>query len=339
MQDKFNEQNPPVFILGVQRSGTTLLRLILNSHPNIAIPEEAAFLRPIMKKKYICDEIPWTDLKRIYNYLKDSPHYALWNYDSSKFLNWFKKQSSISLREFIINLFMSYAESEGKIRWGDKTPSLFRKVDLLYQLFPEAKFIHIVRDGRDVFDSRRRMDSNKDNSPVMAIEWCYKIHKIETFFESLPPSNKYTLRYEDLLINPEETLEKLCEFMQIEYEPQMIDFYKKSKYYIGSHHSKLIFRPITSENLQKWKINLSGQEIKVFDLIAKRYLKKYGYEVENVKLSFRDIIFLFSKILTGFHYRLYTVFKANMLFKKSLKGKQVVFKHGKQAEPKGEKLS
>ena len=339
MQNKFNEQNPPVFILGVQRSGTTLLRLILNSHSNIAIPEEAAFLRPIIKKKYICDEIPWKDLKRIYNYLKNSPHYALWNYDPSKFLNWLEKQSSIFLKEFINNLFMSYAESEGKIRWGDKTPSLFREVDLLYQLFPEAKFIHIVRDGRDVFDSRRRMDSTKNNSAVMAIEWCYKIHKIEKFFESLPPSNKYTLRYEDLLTNPEETLKNICEFMQVEYEPQMMDFYKKSKYYVGSHHSKLIFKPIISDNLQKWKNNLSGKEIKVLNLLAKRYLKKYGYEVDNVRLSFRDIIFLLSKILIGFHYRLYTVFKANMLFKQSLKGKRVVFKHGKQAKPKGEKLS
>ncbi|OGL43654.1 MAG: hypothetical protein A2W05_08050 [Candidatus Schekmanbacteria bacterium RBG_16_38_10] len=339
MQNKLNEQNPPVFILGVQRSGTTLLRLILNSHSDIAIPEEAAFLRPIIKKKYIYNEISGKDLKRIYSYLKNSPHYALWNYDSSKFLNWLKKQHSISLKEFINNLFMSYAESEGKIRWGDKTPSLFRKVDLLYQLFPEAKFIHIVRDGRDVFDSRRRMDSTKDNAAVMAIEWRYKIYKIERFLELLPPSNKYTLRYEDLLINPEETLKNLCGFMQVEYEPQMRDFYRKSKYYVGSHHSKLIFKPITSENLQKWKKKLSEKEIKVFNLLANRYLKKYGYEVDNVKLSFKDVIFLFSKILIGFHYRLYTVFKANMLFKKSLKGKRVIFKHGKQAESKEEKLS
>ena len=339
MQDKLNEQNPPVFILGVQRSGTTLLRLILNSHSYIAIPEEAAFLRPIIKKKYIYNEISGKDLKRIYNYLKNSPHYALWNYDSSKFLNWLEMQHSISLKEFINNLYMSYAESEGKIIWGDKTPSLLRKVDLLYRLFPEAKFIHIVRDGRDVFDSRRRMDSTKDNAAVMAIEWCYKIYKTERFLELLPPSNKYTLRYEDLLINPEETVKNLCGFMQVEYEPQMMDFYKKSKYYVGSHHSKLIFKPITSENLQKWKLNLSGKEIKVLSLLAKRYLKKYGYEVDNVKLSFRDIIFLFSKILIGFHYRLYTVFKANMLFKKALKGKRVIFKHGKQAKPKGEKLS
>lgn len=339
MQNKLNEQNPPVFILGVQRSGTTLLRLILNSHSHIAIPEEAAFLRPIIKKKYIYNEIPVKDLKRICNYLENSPHYALWNYDSSKFLNWLKKQSSISLKEFINNLYMSYAESEGKVRWGDKTPSLFRKLRLLYKLFPSAKFIHIVRDGRDVFDSRRRMDSTKDNAAVMAIEWCYKIYKIERFLELLPPSNKYTLRYEDLLINPEETLKNLCGFMQVEYEPQMRDFYRKSKYYVGSHHSKLIFKPITSENLQKWKNNLSGKEIKILSLLAKRYLKKYRYEVDNVKLSFEDVIFLFSKMLIGLHYRLYTVFKANMLFKKSLKGKRVIFKHGKQAEPKGEKLS
>ena len=127
MQNKLNEQNPKIFILGVQRSGTTLLRLILNSHSHIAIPEEAAFLRPIIKKKYIYNEISGKDLKRIYNYLKNSPHYALWNYDSSKFLNWLEKQSSISLREFIHNLFMieiiDVVEALGPQSWAYRLPS------------------------------------------------------------------------------------------------------------------------------------------------------------------------------------------------------------------------
>ena len=127
MQNKLNEQNPKIFILGVQRSGTTLLRLILNSHSYIAIPEEAAFLRPIIKKKYIYNEISGKDLKRIYNYLKNSPHYALWNYDSSKFLNWLEKQSSISLREFIHNLFMieiiDVVEALGPQSWAYRLPS------------------------------------------------------------------------------------------------------------------------------------------------------------------------------------------------------------------------
>jgi hypothetical protein len=334
MQNKLIEQNPPIFILGVQRSGTTLLRLILNSHSHIAIPEEAEFLRPIIRKKYIYDKISGKDLKMIYNYLKNSPHYALWNYDSSKFLNWLGKQSSVLLKEFINNLFMSYAESEGKIRWGDKTPSLFRKVDLLYQLFPEAKFIHIVRDGRDVFDSWRKMDSTKDNVAIVALEWQYKLYKIENFLKILPEKNKYTIRYEDLLISPKETVLKICNFIKTEFEPQMLNFYTQSKYYVGNHHSSQIFQPINPSNLFKWVEKLDKTELNVFNYLAGNYLRKYGYQAESKRLSFNDHAYVFEKLLRGLPARAFGVLKANMLLKKALSGSKIVFLHGEKPKTK-----
>jgi hypothetical protein len=334
MQDKLNEQNPPIFILGVQRSGTTLLRLILNSHSYIAIPEEAEFLRPIITKKYIYNEIPEKDLKRICNYLRSSPHYALWNYDSSKFLNWLEKQSSISLKEFINNLFMSYAESEGKIRWGDKTPSLFRKLKLLHILFPEAKFIHMLRDGRDVFDSWRKMDFSKNNVAVVALEWQYKLYKIENFLKILHDDNKYTIRYEDLLISPKETLMKICNFIEMEFESQMLNFYMQSKYYVGNHHSRLIFQPINPGNLFKWKKNLTETELKVFNYLAGRYLRKYGYQVESKRMSFNDYVYVLEKLLKGLPARTFGVLKANILLKKALAGSKVMFLHGEKPKIK-----
>jgi len=334
MQDKLNEQNPPVFILGVQRSGTTLLRLILNSHSHIAIPEEAEFLRPIIKKKYLYNEISKKDLKKIYNYLKNSPYYALWNYDSSKFLNWLEKQSSIPLREFIHNLFMSYAESESKIRWGDKTPSLFRKLRLLYKLFPSAKFIHIVRDGRDVFDSWRKLDPSKNNVVVVSLEWQYKLYKIENFLKILPENSKYTIRYEDLLIEPEETVMKICNFIEMEFESRMLNFYMQSKYYIGNHHSSLIFQPINPGNLFKWKKNLTETELKVFNYLAGNYLRKYGYQIASKKMSFNDYAYVFKKVLKGLPVRIFGVLKANMLLRKAIAGSKVMFLHGEKPKTK-----
>ena len=94
-------------------------------------------------------------------------------------------------------MFSSYAVSEGKSTWGDKS-LFFGSIDLLHELFPRARFIHIIRDGRDVFDSWRKMDPTKRHATVMALDWRYKLRSIERSFEKLPASLAKTLRYEDL---------------------------------------------------------------------------------------------------------------------------------------------
>ncbi|MDL1956536.1 MAG: sulfotransferase [Candidatus Desulfofervidus auxilii] len=329
-----NSKKPPIFILGTQRSGTTLLRLILNSHSKIAIPEEAEFLRPLLKYKYFKKPFYGESLKRIYNYLRNSPHFHLWNYDYSDFLENLKQQKEITLKELIESLYLSYAKHEGKIIWGDKTPSLFRKIKLLYQLFPEAKFIHIVRDGRDVFDSWRKMDPTKNNVAVVALEWQYKNYKIEKFLKYVPNSNKMRIRYEDLLMEPQEVLKKICFFLNINYESEILNFYKKSKYYIGSHHSELIFKPISPQNIYKWKKTLNSYEIKAFTFLAKRYLKIYNYEIECSKMCIKEICFLFRDLFIGIPLRMLQVVRANLLFNSALKGKKVKFKVGSKPASK-----
>ncbi|MEO1923590.1 MAG: sulfotransferase, partial [Nautiliaceae bacterium] len=137
----------PFIIVGTQRSGTTLLRLILNSHSKLAIPEEGTFLMPLLKEKYLNYVFQGKELDRVINYISKNPQFELWNKDFSSLFEEIKSKGRISLKELISNLYSFYAKLEGKLYWGDKTPSFFRKIDILRMLFPNAKFIHIVRDG------------------------------------------------------------------------------------------------------------------------------------------------------------------------------------------------
>jgi hypothetical protein len=300
--------NGPIFVLGAQRSGTTLVRLILNAHPLIAIPEEATFLMPFLCRKCLKGRITGTRLQNLVAYLRLNPQFRLWNYDNSGFLNELAGSRGISLRELVEGLFGSYCRSEGKAVWGDKTPSFFRKVDILSELFPEAKFIHIVRDGRDVFESWRRIDPTKGNPAVTALDWSYKIWRIERSLRNVPEERKITVRYEDLLSDPENTVKALCRLIGVAYYEAMLDFHKTSRKYVGAHHSNLIFTPLDRKNSAKWKATMNPRDARVFGFLSNHALKKLGYEA-GVKLGAVDAAFMLWSLAIGLPMRAYGVFR------------------------------
>lgn len=271
MEPKF-----PVFIVGAQRSGTTLLRLLLNSHSQIAIPEEARFLMPLLVQERLAAGFRGADFEKLVSYMRASEEFQLWNYDGGEFLAELGRMEEVGLVDFVDKLYSSYARSEGKRYWADKS-LFFRRIDILARMFPQGSFIHIVRDGRDVFDSWRKMDASKDCAPAVALDWRLKLRFIERAFARLPADRTLVIRFEDLLGNAEAVARSTCEFLGVDYEEGMLDFHKKSRRYVGDHHSQLIFKPIESGNQSKWRNNLSHAEKVAFDLVAGPQLERYGY--------------------------------------------------------------
>lgn len=308
----------PFFIVGAQRSGTTLLRLILNAHSEIAIPEEARFLMPLLKESNINKPLSGKQLENTINYLKQDQQYKQWNYDSEPTLKSLASQNQVTIHDLIHTLYQSFAEHEGKTSWADKS-LFFRKIDLLAKIFPEAKFIHLVRDGRDVFHSWRKMDKLKDNVVATAIDWNYKLKRINNSFERLPENRHITLKYEDLLEEPEETVKKLCNFLGIDFQNNMMNYHQTSHYYIGEHHSELIFKNIDSSNKYKWRKNMTTTEINAFELICKNNLKKYNYDLSGNNYSMTDYVYIISRLITGVPYRVFTVIRQKLLADKALK--------------------
>ena len=300
-----NKIPSPIFILGAQRSGTTLLRLMLNSHSKIAIPEEGGFWMPLLreyrnKKKNIEGNL----LGLYIEYVQNHPQFKLWNIDVSSVFDCFKSKGSVTLYEFIHETYKTFATAGGKSIWGDKTPSFFRMMPVLKSLFPDAMFIHMIRDGRDIYLSRRKLDPTMSNVSVNALEWVYKVRRARRDLELIDSSHYYELRYEDIVKSPNDILQSICDFLNIAFEKKMLEFWTQSDKFIGAHHSKLIFQPVSTKSVGKWKNKMTVSELKRFELIAKKELLAFDYDISQKKISVTEYIKATLDLAAGLPFRL-----------------------------------
>lgn len=173
MDAKLNS-DAPIFIVGSQRSGTTMLRLMLNAHPHIAIPFESGFITRIYH-----DLEKVGDLNQINNLklLLDKIAANKFVEQGGLIVNREKilEQHPKSYADLIGLIYQMYAQKNGKIRWGDKEPAYVIDIDILYKIFPNLKVIHLVRDGRDVALSLRNLSWGSKNLPRLAREWAWKV--------------------------------------------------------------------------------------------------------------------------------------------------------------------
>lgn len=282
------------FITGSQRSGTTLLRLLLNSHSQIAIPEEASFLYPFLNKHILNQKRPLSppQRERFISYLQNDEQFKKWEISSKDLAQ--LENSSVSQKVAIEFLYAAFAAKRDKDIVGDKSPKFIRKLNLLTSLYPAAKFIHIVRDGRDTFLSlKKRQHHSAKSALVSSAEWRMKEILIQRALKNIP-KRAIRIRYEDLVQSPSQSLIKICRFLDVEFEPDMLMFWKTSEKYIDQQHSDLIFKPVDPQNIQKWKSGLSNREIDEYTFISRSLLKTYDYEVYNPqpKLWYRFIYIL-----------------------------------------------
>lgn len=204
---------PPIFVIGCQRSGTSLVRRILDSHSNIACPPESKFLLPLT------------------TILRDAT--ALHGLDS---MGYSREDVVESLRRFISAFFQGYASARGKGRWADKTPNYVDCLPELWELFgPEARFVLVVRNGLDVAaslsDRHRRYPAidrhvkiSGGSRPIgAALFWREQNERIDGF-RALHPEACFLLRYEELTRRPEAALEPLFRFLEEPWEPEVLNF-------------------------------------------------------------------------------------------------------------------
>jgi len=194
-------QNQPIFIVGSPRSGTTLLRLILDSHPNISSGPETNFL-PCMKEPLVDEN--W---RRIKNFGFDKSY-------------WHNK-----VAEYFSSFQMEYARKRGKKRWAEKSPLYTLHLDFINTLFPNCQIIHIIRDGRDVVASfRKRWDYIRAIKGVKT--WQKHVKLARDFGRTISTDRYIELRYEDLVMQPENTMQILLEFLHEPWDPGILRYHE-----------------------------------------------------------------------------------------------------------------
>jgi hypothetical protein len=254
----------PVFVLGVHRSGTTLLRLILDSHPNIACPPESFFLAPLAG--VAADDKAMEGLTAM-------------GFD--------REQVMRRLRETASYFFETYAASKGKRRWADKTPSYLDCLGFLEALFgPKSQYVLIFRHGLDVACSIAQMEIREVTPHVRACGgdrfagaahyWAAQCEKLLEFQRRLP-QRCFELRYEELTTDPEPHLRRMFGFLREPWHPEVLRFHEEPHdHWIGLQDSKAAasrgFRPQTGA----WR-EQPAQVVRAMLREAKPTMEKLGY--------------------------------------------------------------
>jgi hypothetical protein len=171
------------------------------------------------------------------------------------------------------SIYRYFADSRGKTRWGDKSPMYLQHIGLLARYFPEARFIHIYRDGRDVAQSFHRRWRKGPQRTIY--RWKKIIQKGRVQAMELRPSRYMEVSYEAVTAAPEVHMRLICDFLDLEFDSSVL------KSSMGQMDPKIKVDRII-ENREKWKGYFSNKLLRDLELIAGSYLNDLGYETVNV---------------------------------------------------------
>lgn len=263
------EQRDPFFIVGCGRSGTTLLRVMLDRHSEMAIPLESLFLIDYLR----ADGRVSVDLLR---------QLAVREFELSEWGLSLDDQSLAgcgNAREIIETLHKTYATQNGKNRWGQKTPRLVRYGHLLKHTWPGARFIFMVRDPRAVVASLTRSNVHQSNAFYGARRWVRDCEAGLALERSWPES-VLRVRYEDLVNDPAGALEGICRFLNLPMETGMLDEQSGGGPAYGSYYDEIHARVGDAPDAQRaeaWRVELASRDVAVIESICAETMSRLDY--------------------------------------------------------------
>jgi len=266
----------PLIILGVGRSGTTLLRVMLDRNSQLAIPYETFFVPQLAHRhgrRPSIDEFV-DDLGRLRT-LYD------WGIGPEDVRPRLRKGMTTS--EALAAIFETYADRQGKPRWGDKTPLYMQQLPLLERLFPDALWVHLVRDGRDAALSFLELPEGFSGKTwaqprtvaQFAARWRTEILAARRLGRHAG-SRYLELRYEDLVAEPERELRRICDHASLPWEDGMLDHTRVSDAANMPEHRNLAQPP--TPGLRDWRSQMSRDDTLAFEQVAGDVLRSAGYE-------------------------------------------------------------
>lgn len=278
-------------IVGVPRSGTTLLRMMLDAHPAVAIPPETGFLPALADLAPGLDssDAAWEVITTVHTW----PDFHL---DAAALRASFDRRWPLSPADAARAFYRSYAERLGKTQWGDKTPSYGTQLDRIASLLPEARFLHMIRDGRDVMVSVRGLWFRPGETvEACAADWAHRIVKTRELGARVPWYLE--IRYEALVLRPEETLRSICRFLELPFDRQMLTYYARSAARLDEHQARydadgrllvsradrlrnqrFVMEPPRPDRIGRWQTELTPAEARRFGAIAGDWLDRLGYD-------------------------------------------------------------
>ncbi|PQP35627.1 hypothetical protein C6A37_01640 [Desulfobacteraceae bacterium SEEP-SAG9] len=289
------------FIIGRSRSGTTLLQTMLDANPNLSVAPECLFIMNLYNKYKYCK---WNRNKVLdfYNDLWLEKRLKTWDLNKEKLRrDLLALESRSNFRDYCKVVFKNYAElhgSEEAIIFGDLNHHYCLFVKELASVFPDAKFVHIVRDFRDNVLSHTKLTFESNNSSILAYRWKKynkEVLKISHFLEN----RILRIRYEDLVIEPEKELMRVCTFLGVDFHSSMLEHYKNKRSSFSDPWQPNIKKPINRNRLYAWKKEMSKTDVLKCEYICKDIAQLFGYEVTTAGTSVKLYISTLPGVLYG----------------------------------------
>lgn len=286
---------PPTFIVGSDRSGTTLLRLMLTCHPDMAIPPESIFALQLYPAWGTVTLERGEQMATLCNQLYDNSRFQEWQVERAGLERAIMDRMPLSFAQLVSLVYETYAQQHQPeaTRWGDKNPKYAMHLPWIWSLFPDAKVIHIIRDGRAVFNSF--LDANRkagrtlwpEEVSAAARSWTLRLTRAR---QHRGNPNYSEVLYENLVTSPETELGRICGFLDLAYDPTMLEFAEVNrreklvpKHRTAWHDATLM--PVQDVRVATWQKNLPPSSIAQFELMAGHHLLRCGYPLQRSRLG------------------------------------------------------
>jgi hypothetical protein len=266
--------DPCVFILGCDRSGTSLFQKLLAAHSQLHIAFEAAI--PLRIRHLYATR----DVEAVIRALIDD-FSEFKNIDVDGLHHDVQMLERVEFPDIAALMYRRLATLHGKHRWGDKSPDYAENIPSLALMFPEARYIHLVRDPRAVASSLVRHNWGPSTYWQAARMWAYKVEMATIDMQILGPHRGLTIRFEDVVGDPETTLRGVCQFLDLDWESGMIDAKTREKITSGSKSMNVLHRKsnmaIDAQRAESWR-GISPRRLQHIEAVCRHLMPLYQYD-------------------------------------------------------------
>ena len=276
------------FIVSRGRSGSTLVQSILDAHPNICAPIEAKFVLHLATRYKKTTDWNNREIERFINDLYTNRKFRLfWGVSRKELSLLFERYEVSSFKDACKVVYLSHHSMFEKKAIGlvvDKNPLYSIFIPSILSVFPEARFVHLIRDARAATYSHLASLRQK-NIPQLAQEWKILNKAIE--HQKLNGLNCYTLQYEKLAHNPETEFDGLFKFLEIPFTTDLLDAHKTIKEkiannkYLALKHHQGIGHAIHVDQISSWETELSKKDVVLINSTCQELLVEYNYPIKT----------------------------------------------------------
>jgi hypothetical protein len=285
------ERYRPFFIVGSGRCGTTLLRAMLDAHPDVHVPPESR-LGAVLRDYHLYSRLPWNAFLRILLApLAYDRAWEIWELALGPlFLELFElPPKAQNLATVLDTLYRAHARAHkpSAIRWGDKSPASTPHLDELRSVFPDLQVVHMLRDGRDVV--RSYMDVSNAGLPFFADAWLRGVRAARAF-GARHPAQYLEIRYEDLVRETPPTIQRIAAFLGLSFDERMLRYHETELRLADvAGHPRLhgVWQPVYQSSVGRWRTTFDDDEIAELDRLLGPTLAALGYGAEKFQPSAR----------------------------------------------------